>query len=590
MEFTQFVDGIQRIIRDDMIAVVVTLILVAIQLVIFLRVRSRTSVPLKRARRRLEEFASDVKHGRFEERGQKHLGSNPELADAWASAYSREGTSVPDADSVDPSIAFEPSNLLPSGYNGRLDAAAPGLFTAIGIVGTFVGLILGFLRVNPAEANTSIAPLLGGMVVAFLNSLLGVALSIWWSYGSRSRRHDFDSACNAVRRAAKSRIATIGPGEQMLSVLTSIADKSQRMHDRNAAGFAVLAEHLISLQASTERASAQLLDNLSSKLGDSLQAMVSMPFDRLNDSVIRFDDIVRQTADRQEEIKTRLDVAASVLSEAEGKLAAGIALAKECVEEFTLATLQLREGATAAEGLVDRTQAAAAVIGKSADEVQRAASRYDEVATSLVSANEALSAATTAMTSTAATFGSSTLHLEAAVKTLKEASDETVGQSVVAVRKELETAIHSLVTGLDGSTSQTIRAYEQTSQRVVSVVDEKMSDLTDRLSAELTTLAARLPAEVESLNQSMIQIRIQIQKATRSMDESVSQLAHRTPEALAAQLDQFDKALSTAMDHFSGTLHQWDGKLGALESLAAEMRRIKLPGDSAMSPASALPA
>jgi hypothetical protein len=88
----------------------------------------------------------------------------------------------------------------------------------------------------------------------------------------------------------------------------------------------------------------------------------------------------------------------------------------------------------------------------------------------------------------------------------------------------------------------------------------------------------------------MIQIRIQIQKATRSMDESVSQLAHRTPEALAAQLDQFDKALSTAMDHFSGTLHAWDGKLGALESLAAEMRRIKLPGDSAGLPSSALPA
>jgi MotA/TolQ/ExbB proton channel family len=589
MEFTQLLQGIQRIYHDDLIAIFVTLILVTIQVAIFARVRSKTSVPLKKAKRGLEGFASVVRHGRFDEEGQKHLTLHPELADAWASVYSKEGTSTPDADSIDPAIAFESSNLLPRDYNIRLDAAAPGIFTAIGIVGTFVGLILGFLRVNPAEANTSIAPLLGGMVVAFINSLLGVVLSIWWSYRSRSWRHKFDTACDAVRRAARSRLVAVGPGEQMLSLLANIAGHSERAHDSSAAGFAMLAERLINLQSSTERASQQLLDNLSAKLGDSLQAMVSMPFDRLNDSVVRFDEIVKQTADRQEEIKTRLDAAALALSNAEGKLTAGIALAKECVEEFALATLQLREGATAAEGLVDRTQLAAAAIGKSAEEVQRAASRYDEVATSLASANEALNAATTAMTATAATFGSSTANLESAVSTLKAASDETVGQSVVAVRKELETAIHSLVSGLEGSTSQTIKAYEESSQRVVSAVDERMSDLTDRLSAELTTLAARLPAEVESLNQSMIQIRVQIQKATRSMEESVSQLAHRTPEALTMQLDAFDKALGKAMDHFSGTLHQWDGKLGALELLAVELKNLKGQSEPATLPTPSLP-
>jgi hypothetical protein len=54
----------------------------------------------------------------------------------------------------------------------------------------------------------------------------------------------------------------------------------------------------------------------------------------------------------------------------------------------------------------------------------------------------------------------------------------------------------------------------------------------------------------------------------------VNQLAHRTPEALATQLDAYDKALAKATDHFAGTLEQWDAKLDSIQALSGELRQF----------------
>jgi paraquat-inducible protein B len=173
-------------------------------------------------------------------------------------------------------------------------------------------------------------------------------------------------------------------------------------------------------------------------------------------------------------------------------------------------------------------------------------------------------------------FEVASANLERAVATLETATDETVHQSIIAVRNELQGAIALLVDGIQAAGEKSISAYESSSERVAKAVDGRMSDLTDRLSAELATLANRLPAEVESLNQAMIQIRTQIQRATRAMDDSVSQLAHRTPEAMREQLNAYDRALAKAMDHFSGTLDQWSEKVTAIEQFASDLRQSNM--------------
>ena len=54
----------------------------------------------------------------------------------------------------------------------------PTLLTSIGILGTFVGIIVGLLAFDTADIDASIGPLLEGLKTAFISSLVGMLLSI----------------------------------------------------------------------------------------------------------------------------------------------------------------------------------------------------------------------------------------------------------------------------------------------------------------------------------------------------------------------------------------------------------------------------
>ncbi|UFN48774.1 hypothetical protein LPC08_22680 [Roseomonas sp. OT10] len=55
----------------------------------------------------------------------------------------------------------------------RLTVIAPGMLTALGVLGTFFGILVGLLRFNVADLNASVPLLLDGMKTAFVTSVIG---------------------------------------------------------------------------------------------------------------------------------------------------------------------------------------------------------------------------------------------------------------------------------------------------------------------------------------------------------------------------------------------------------------------------------
>jgi ABC-type transporter Mla subunit MlaD len=575
--------GFLSIWRQDRIAFYATGVIVLFQAYILIRVWRRTWTPLGKGREVLEELAERIKNAPERAVDLAKEKGGIRLARAVADALSTPLKSGVRA-GMPPELALERNRLLPDRYNGRLDAAAPGLFTALGIVGTFVGLVFGFLRVEPTNAMQSVAPLMGGMVVAFFNSLIGVVLSVVWAYNSRVRRHLFDVSCSALVDAVAQRRESVPVFEdQLLTGVTGLLGGVTGLHDavtqlrtetRN--DLKVLSESIDELKSATDKSSQELLGQLSTQLGNSLQALVSTPFNQLNESVLTFDRIVRHTAEQQVAIQVRMDSAAHQMADAQERLAGAVVEAKQFVEQVSLAAAELRVNTEAASGVVEKATEAGSALAAVSQDIRATAEQYAGVTRDLADALGGVTVMTESLKATAEGFSASTTQLEAAVTTLRAASDETVEASVHAVQHELQRTMASVLDGLRDVGTQTIAAYETSSERVSHAVDNKMSDLTDRLSAELTTLASRLPSEVEGLNQSMNQIRIQITKATRSMEDAVQQLAHRTPEALKTQLDAYDSALAKAMDRFSGTLLQWDEKVSVIEAFATQMQKASL--------------
>src|SRR5690606_17726755 len=248
-------------------------------------------------------------------------------------------------------------------------------------------------------------------------------------------------------------------------------------------------------------------------------------------------------------------------------------LATDCVRAFGAVSAQLGDATQHVSTVVGNLAESTAGLVEAAREVRLATERYDTVTRSLASTNQTLFDMNATMREAVQRLESVSARLSDSIEAAKTAMHGIVDESLEAIQTGLGRSVSELVTALDAAGTRTVEAYEETANRVIEVVDEGMSDLTDRLSAELSTLAARLPAEVASLNQAMATIRTHIRRATREMESAANQLATQTQQSLTARLQEYDQALADAMDHFSGTLERWDGRVSDIASAATELRR-----------------
>lgn len=119
------------------------------------------------------------------------LTSNSDTKEAW-NEYKKTLTSVSDSQS---GITILYSTEAVSDYVNFTSIASRiniafwqnlgGIFTGIGILGTFVGLVLGLLNIDISEVakmQTSIKELLAGISTAFLTSLVGVSFALGFNY------------------------------------------------------------------------------------------------------------------------------------------------------------------------------------------------------------------------------------------------------------------------------------------------------------------------------------------------------------------------------------------------------------------------
>ena len=80
-------------------------------------------------------------------------------------------------------VLFTAISKVKSNRNSRFVDAAPALMTSIGILGTFIGIVVGLFAFDPANIDSSIKDLLSGLRTAFVTSVFGMGATIffkWW--------------------------------------------------------------------------------------------------------------------------------------------------------------------------------------------------------------------------------------------------------------------------------------------------------------------------------------------------------------------------------------------------------------------------
>lgn len=146
----------------------------------------------------------------------------------------------------------------------RLLEMVPDIFTSLGILGTFIGLVLGLKDFQPNDYSTmasSVASLVEGIKVAFLTSIYGIAFSIIYTYGMKTE-------------------------------YTAMSEKLQGFLEKFHACVMPTAENesrnlLVATQKNTANAMEQMTEQVTLQMAKSFEKVIAPTFQKMNYSIDR---------------------------------------------------------------------------------------------------------------------------------------------------------------------------------------------------------------------------------------------------------------------------------------------------------------
>jgi hypothetical protein len=128
---------------------------------------------------------------------------------------------------------FNSHNLAKEVTENRLIAAVPGFLTAVGVIGTFVGLQIGLSELKlGADATVEvmkggIAGVVDGAKIAFLTSVWGVALSVIFNFGEKFLEQRVRNRIRIIEGQVDKIFPRVRPEDQ----LQAIAESSQESRE-----------------------------------------------------------------------------------------------------------------------------------------------------------------------------------------------------------------------------------------------------------------------------------------------------------------------------------------------------------------------
>lgn len=157
----------------------------------------------------------------------------------------------------------------------RLLEMAPDLFTSIGILGTFVGLVWGLKDFQPSDyeaMTSSVSSLVDGIKVAFLTSIYGIAFSIVYSYGMKG---EYSSLTENLQLFLDKFHTYVMPSAETESMNLLVASQKNQTAAMN-----------------------QMAEQFSVKMADSFEKVITPTFEKMNYSL---DTLVNSVTKCQED-------------------------------------------------------------------------------------------------------------------------------------------------------------------------------------------------------------------------------------------------------------------------------------------------
>ena len=185
---------------------------------------------------------------------------------------------------------------------------APDIFTSLGILGTFVGLVWGLKSFEPSSYETmtaSVSTLVDGIKVAFLTSIYGIAFALIYSSGMKSIYAGMDAKLQGFLEKFH------------LYVLPAAESESRNL--------------MLASQKVQTKAMKQMAEQLTSQMADSFEKAINPTFQKMTESL----DILTESVTKCQEDVVQ-EILRSFLREMNGSF-------KIQFKDFNEALVQMKE-------------------------------------------------------------------------------------------------------------------------------------------------------------------------------------------------------------------------------------------------------
>ncbi len=409
---------------------------------------------------------------------------------------------------------LKPRSVVDKAANQRMAEALPGIFVAIGIFGTFLGLYLGLRGINIEQHENlkqAVQQLVGGLSLAFVTSLVGIFCSTFFSPFHRYlvRRVeksflDLDELLSKLypyysnERYARKAIEIQGDLKQGMQTLATDVATSIGKVIEPAMGHAI-SENLVPIMEKIQGSLADHLENTQQKHSETMESVLKEYVECMNASFQgQFSDlnqIILETTQVQSGIKEQL-----------------LDFTKQLQEQFQVHT-----------DLLEKTGRAGSILSDSLDSLEKISVELKSAADDITSAASLLEK-------------SASKALEGQQE-LRETMDIQI-QAMSTTRVELEKSWEGIIENSNSAVALIKEVIRQLGEgvgeqltRALSLFDSKLAEVVERFSGtlfeakqtidELPSAMARFNDIVENLGKDISDQRSLIEELKKVSQESI---------------------------------------------------------------------
>lgn len=445
-----------------------------------------------------------------------------------------------------------PEIVLDGARNRRLAEALPGIFVALGIFGTFLGLILGLQDLEFGKLDNlqeGVGHLISGLSLAFLTSLGGIALSITFSFIYRfcitrlersflaldnllSKIYPYDSQERYSRRHYELQ-KDIKQGLQTLAtdVATELSGKigsklTQALEEHLVPEIKNLNGWIEKQIDENQKQQSNAMQGFDNKL-ESLSHIISTHFE---DSQQKQSDAMKAvlehfTTSVTDTFSSHIDRMGQIIEET-------ITSQKEIKQQLTDFSKILQKQLSSQSEMIDKTNQAGEILGESLDSLEAIAQKFKASSDDIGSAAELLEiSANSAKEGQAVLQETMQQQIDNMVSARKEldATWQTVTDNANYLVEKIRETINELTTGVQENLVQALESF-----------DGKIAEVVERFSGTLYDAGetiSDMPGLMASINESL-----------KGISEGISEQKEMLKEIRETSLRGFSENIQMAYD------------------------------------------